>query len=49
MILLTHPPQVRQNYFNDKALAGFKVLGEVRRNPQERELSAVEFIAAARG
>ncbi len=48
-ILLTHPPQVRQNYYSDKALAALKALGEVRRNPLERELSTVELIDTARG
>jgi D-3-phosphoglycerate dehydrogenase / 2-oxoglutarate reductase len=48
-ILLTHPPQVRENYYSDKALAGLKALGEVRRNPLERDLSTTELIAAARG
>ena len=48
-ILLTHPPQVRENYYSDKALAGLKALAEVRRNPLERELSTAELIAAARG
>ena len=49
MILLTHPPQVRENYYSDKALAGLEALAEVRRNPLQRELSTAELIAAARG
>lgn len=48
-ILLTHPPEVRENYYSDRALAGLAALGEVRRNPLERELSTSEFIEAARG
>jgi len=48
-ILLTHPPQVRENYYSDKALAALQTLGKVRRNPLERELSASELIEAARG
>ncbi|MEO8008970.1 MAG: hydroxyacid dehydrogenase [Betaproteobacteria bacterium] len=48
-ILLTHPPQVRENYYSDKALVALKVSGEVRRNPLERELSTSELIDAARG
>lgn len=48
-ILLTHPPQVRENYYSDKALAGLKALGDVRRNPLERELSTSELIHAGRG
>lgn len=47
-ILLTHPPQVRANYYSDKALSALQVLGEVRRNPQERELNTAELIEAAR-
>lgn len=47
-ILLTHPPQVRENYYSDKALVGLAALGEVRRNPLGRELSTVEMIEAAR-
>ena len=49
MILLTHPPQVRENYYSDKALAGLEALAKVRRNPLQRELSTAELIAAARG
>ena len=49
MILLTHPPQVRENYYSDQALAGLMALAEVRRNPLEREWSSAELIAAARG
>ena len=48
-ILLTHPPQVRENYYSDQALAGLAALGEVRRNPLGRELSTAELIEAARG
>ncbi len=48
-ILLTHPPQVRENYYSDKALAALRALGEVRRNPLERELSTGELVEAARG
>jgi D-3-phosphoglycerate dehydrogenase len=48
-ILLTHPPQVRENYYSDKALAGLKTLAEVRCNPLERELRTSELIAAAHG
>jgi D-3-phosphoglycerate dehydrogenase len=48
-ILLTHPPQVRENYYTDQALAALQTLGEVRRNPLGRELSTAELIDAARG
>ena len=48
-ILLTHPPQVRDNYYSDRALAGLSALGDVRRNPLGRELDTAELIDAARG
>jgi D-3-phosphoglycerate dehydrogenase / 2-oxoglutarate reductase len=48
-ILLTHPPQVRENYYSDRALAGLAALGDVRRNPLGRELTAPELIEVARG
>jgi len=48
MILLTHPPRVRENYYSDAALAELNALDEVRRNPVERELGTAELIAAAR-
>lgn len=48
-ILLTHPPQVRENYYSDKALAALMALGDVRRNPLERELGTAELIDSARG
>ena len=48
-ILLTHPPQVRENYYSDRALAALSALGQVRRNPHGRELDAAELIQAARG
>ncbi len=48
-ILLTHPPQVRENYYSDSALAGLAALGEVRRNALGRELTTPELIDAARG
>jgi D-3-phosphoglycerate dehydrogenase len=48
MILLTHPPQVRKNYYSNAALAALNAVGQVRCNPVERELSTAELIAAAR-
>jgi len=48
-ILLTHPPQVRENYYSDQALAALEALGDVRRNPLGRELRTPELIEAARG
>ena len=48
-ILLTHPPQVRENYYSDEALAALRLLGEVRGNPLGRELSTRELIEAASG
>ena len=48
-ILLTHPPRIRSQYYNDQALAALETLGKVRRNWQERELDAAELLEAARG
>ncbi len=48
-ILLTHPPQVRENYYSDSALAALQSLADVRRNPLQRELGGAELIEAARG
>jgi len=48
-ILLTHPPQVREYYYSDQALAALEALGDVRRNPLGRELRTPELIEAARG
>ena len=48
-ILLTHPPQVRENYYSDQALAALEALGDVRRNPLGRGLRTPELIEAARG
>ena len=48
-ILLTHPPQVRENYYSDRALVALEALGSVRRNPLGRELTTAELIDAARG
>lgn len=47
-ILLTHPPEARNNYYSDEALAALQALGQVRLNPLGRELTAPELVEAAR-
>jgi D-3-phosphoglycerate dehydrogenase len=48
-VLLTHPLQIRENYYSDEALAGLTALAAVRRNPLSRDLTTPELIDAARG
>lgn len=48
-ILLTHPPRIRSQYYNDEALAMLGTLGMVRRNLHEGELDTAALIEAARG
>lgn len=47
-ILLTHTPDMRRNYYGDRALAGLRALGEVRLN-EGAVLDTDALIAAARG
>src|SRR6266566_5177240 len=46
-IFVTFSPQMRKNYYGDKALAGLQALGEVELNPGARALSTHELIEAA--
>ena len=46
-IFVTFSPQMRKNYYGDKALAGLQALGEVELNPDARALSTHELIEAA--
>ena len=48
-IFLTFSPQMRKNYYSDRALAGLQTLGEVALNPGPGALGTHELIAAARG
>jgi D-3-phosphoglycerate dehydrogenase / 2-oxoglutarate reductase len=48
-ILLTHTPQMRENYYGARALAGLRELGEVVLHEGSEPLGTPAFIAAARG
>jgi D-3-phosphoglycerate dehydrogenase / 2-oxoglutarate reductase len=48
-ILLTHIPDMRANYYGDRALAALRELGEVRLNDTGRVLDAKALAVAARG
>jgi D-3-phosphoglycerate dehydrogenase len=48
-IFVTFSPQVRKNYYGDRALAGLQALGKVVLNPAARALSTHELIEAACG
>ena len=48
-IFVTHTPQMRKNYYSDKALDGLRALGEVALNPGSRALNTQELIEAAHG
>lgn len=49
MILLTHAEEERDIYYGGEALAGLRVLGDVRLNLSAKPLAGVDFIAAASG
>ena len=46
-ILLTHTPEMRRNYFGDRALAGLRELGEVLLHRAEEPLDAAGLVSAA--
>lgn len=48
-IFLTFSPQMRANYYGDRALAGLRALGDVRMNPLDRALTSDELVEAANG
>jgi D-3-phosphoglycerate dehydrogenase / 2-oxoglutarate reductase len=48
-ILVTHTPQMRQNYFGERALAGLRAVGEVRLHDGAEPLDTLGLIAAAEG
>src|SRR5258707_15500404 len=48
-ILLTHTPQMRENYYGARALAGLRELGEVALHEGSEPLGTRSLIAAARG
>jgi D-3-phosphoglycerate dehydrogenase len=48
-ILLTHIPDMRKNYYGERALAELRKLGDVRLNETDKVLDAKALIEAARG
>ena len=48
-ILLTHTPDMRTNYYGERALAGLRDLGDVRLHEDATALAPPALIAAARG
>jgi D-3-phosphoglycerate dehydrogenase len=48
-ILLTHIPDMRKNYYGERALAELRKLGDVRLNETDKVLDARALIEAARG
>jgi len=48
-IFLTHTPEMRRNYYGEKALAGLAALGPVRYHESDQPLDAAGLIAAAAG
>lgn len=49
LIFLTHSPEMRVNYYGERALGELRAVAEVRLNALERVLSTPELIAAAAG
>src|SRR5260221_14638308 len=48
-ILLTHTPDMRRNYYGDRAVAGLAALGSVRCHEAAAPLAGASLIAAAQG
>lgn len=48
-IFLTHQPEMRRNWYGEKALAGLRAIGEVVLNTLDRPLTTDELIRAAQG
>jgi D-3-phosphoglycerate dehydrogenase / 2-oxoglutarate reductase len=49
LILLTHTPQMRRNYYGGRALAGLRELGEVRLHEEDAPLDAAGLVRAGQG
>ena len=49
IILLTHTPEMRRNYYPEEALAGLRALGRVRLHEEPQPLDGQGLIAAAQG
>lgn len=48
-VFVTHPKDALEQYFGARATQALQAIAEVRLNPQPRELSTAELIAAAQG
>lgn len=48
-VFVSHPSDKLDMYFGDRAAAALRTFAEVRFNPDARDLSAAELVAAARG
>ncbi len=48
-VFLTHTPEMRANYYGERALAALRAVAEVKLNPVGRVLAAADVIAAAKG
>ncbi len=48
-IFLTHSPEMRANYYGERALAALREVAEVRLNPLGRVLTTADVIAEAKG
>lgn len=48
-VFVSHPTDKLASYFGERADAALRAIAEVRHNPQPRELSLTELIAAAQG
>jgi len=48
-ILLTHTPEMRHNYYGERALSGLAALAEVKLHEGGRPLDSAQLIAAAQG
>ncbi len=48
-VFLTHSPEMRANYYGERALAALRAAAEVKLNPLDRVLGTAELIEHARG
>jgi D-3-phosphoglycerate dehydrogenase len=48
-VFLTHSPDMRANYYGERALAALRAVAEVRLNPLDRVMTTADVIAAAKG
>jgi D-3-phosphoglycerate dehydrogenase len=48
-VFLTHSPDMRANYYGERALAALRAVAQVKLNPLDRVLTAKDVIAEAKG